>query len=72
MITTAESIRRRSPLPAELRPEAVTAVIDTREQLPLELSPLRIVRGILPRHGGRIVAVDLGERFGYQAVIDAI
>ena len=41
--------------------EAVGTVIDTREQLPLELSPLRIVRGILPRHGGRIVAVGFGR-----------
>lgn len=34
-------------LPAELRPEAVTAVIDTREQLPLDLSPLKMITGTL-------------------------
>ena len=34
-------------LPAELRPEQVTAVVDTREQLPLDLSPLRTVEGTL-------------------------
>ena len=34
-------------LPAELKPEQVTAVIDTREQIPLGLSPLRTVRDTL-------------------------
>ena len=37
----------KSPLPAELRPDQVTAIIDTREQLPLDLSPLRTVTGTL-------------------------
>ncbi len=37
----------KSPLPAELKPEQVTAVIDTREQLPLDLAPLRTVAGTL-------------------------
>jgi ERCC4-type nuclease len=34
-------------IPAELRPEQVTAIIDTREQLPLDLSPLPTVAGTL-------------------------
>jgi DNA excision repair protein ERCC-4 len=34
-------------LPAELRPEQVVAVVDSREQLPLNLSPLRSVAGTL-------------------------
>jgi ERCC4-type nuclease len=34
-------------IPADLRPEQVTAVIDTREQLPLDLSPLQTVSGTL-------------------------
>ena len=34
-------------LPAELRPEQVTAVVDTREQIPLDLSPLQTVAGTL-------------------------
>lgn len=34
-------------LPAELKPEQVMAVVDTREQLPLDLSPLRSVGGTL-------------------------
>ena len=36
-----------SPLPAELRPDQIMAVIDTREQLPLNLEPLRTMRGTL-------------------------
>lgn len=34
-------------LPAELRPAQVTAICDTREQLPLDLTPLATVRGSL-------------------------
>ena len=34
-------------LPAELKAEDVTAIIDTREQLPLDLAPLRMKRGTL-------------------------
>lgn len=33
---------------AELRPETITAIIDTREQTPLDLSPLRTIQGTLP------------------------
>ncbi|MCY2987181.1 MAG: hypothetical protein NTY19_04835 [Planctomycetota bacterium] len=32
----------RSTIPAELRPESVVAIVDTREQTPLDLSPLRV------------------------------
>ncbi len=34
-------------LPAELKPEAITAIIDNREQLPLDLSPLQTAWGTL-------------------------
>ncbi|NQU21949.1 MAG: hypothetical protein HQ567_11755 [Candidatus Nealsonbacteria bacterium] len=34
-------------LPAELKPETITAVIDTREQTPLDLSPLQTIPGTL-------------------------
>lgn len=37
----------RPKLRAELRPEDVTAIIDTREQTPFALSPMRTVRGTL-------------------------
>jgi ERCC4-type nuclease len=43
----AATIERRVHLPAELRPEQVTAIIDTREQLPLDLSPLGSTSGTL-------------------------
>jgi len=33
--------------PAELKPEMVTCVVDTREQCPLDLSPLMSIRGTL-------------------------
>jgi len=39
--------RTTARLPAELKPETVTAVIDTREQTPLDLDPLRTVTGTL-------------------------
>ena len=39
--------RRRYNLPAELRPEQIVAVVDSREQLPLDLEPLQSVRGTL-------------------------
>ncbi len=38
----------KSPLPAELRPDQVVAIIDTREQLPLDLEPLAVEVGTLP------------------------
>lgn len=34
-------------LPAKLAPESVTCIIDSREQLPLDLSPLRTEQGTL-------------------------
>jgi DNA excision repair protein ERCC-4 len=38
----------KSSLPAELRPDQVVAIIDSREQLPLDLSPLAAEVGTLP------------------------
>lgn len=38
----------RSSIPAELSPASVVAIIDSREQLPLDLSPLQVVTGTLP------------------------
>ncbi|MFH1266678.1 MAG: hypothetical protein ABIK89_13190 [Planctomycetota bacterium] len=37
----------RLKLPAELKPEQVCAVIDTREQIPLDLAPLQVTQGTL-------------------------
>ncbi|NQU20603.1 MAG: hypothetical protein HQ567_04920, partial [Candidatus Nealsonbacteria bacterium] len=36
-----------NPIPAELRPEMITAIVDTREQTPLDLAPLQVVPGTL-------------------------
>lgn len=45
---TSRRIRFQSPLPADLRPEDVIAIIDTCEQYPLDLSALLTVIGTLP------------------------
>jgi DNA excision repair protein ERCC-4 len=37
----------RGPIPAELKPEQVTAIVDTREQHPLDLAPMPMVLGTL-------------------------
>lgn len=34
-------------IPASIKPESLTAIIDTREQAPLDLAPLQIQRGTL-------------------------
>ena len=40
-----------SAIPAELRPDQVTAIVDSREQYPLDLSPLHTVAGTLTTGG---------------------
>lgn len=45
-------------LPAELKPESVVAIIDSREQLPLDLSPLRTVSGTLATGDYSIVGLE--------------
>jgi ERCC4-type nuclease len=57
-MSTATPSRRRSPLSAELRPEAITAVIDRREQAPLDLAPLRTVAGTLATGDYSIVGLE--------------
>jgi ERCC4-type nuclease len=39
--------RKRPAIPAELRPEDVVAIVDSREQLPWDLSPLQMEAGAL-------------------------
>ena len=48
----------KSPIPAEIRPEQITAVIDTREQMPLDLSPLRSIVGTLPTGDYSVVGLE--------------
>jgi len=38
----------RPPIPAELRPDDVVAIVDSREQLPWDLAPLQMAAGSLP------------------------
>ncbi len=45
---TAATQNGRPRMKAELPPESVVAIVDTREQLPLDLSPLQTVSGTLP------------------------
>ena len=45
-------------LPAELSPENVTGIIDSREQTPLDLSPLQIVRGTLATGDYSVVGLE--------------
>jgi ERCC4-type nuclease len=49
MTTTASNPNRatRRPIPAALEPCDVVAICDTREQTPLDLTPLQTVRGTL-------------------------
>jgi ERCC4-type nuclease len=46
-IEATRANQRRVKLPAELRPEDVVAVIDSRERAPLNLAPLQSVTGTL-------------------------
>jgi len=48
-MTTYEPARREqtAALPAELRPQDITVIVDTREQRPLDVSPLQAVTGTL-------------------------
>jgi DNA excision repair protein ERCC-4 len=40
--------KARSNFPSDLRPEDIAVVVDSREQNPFDLSPLRMVGGTLP------------------------
>ncbi|MCY2991306.1 MAG: hypothetical protein NTY19_26045 [Planctomycetota bacterium] len=46
------------PIPAELRPESVVAIIDTREQCPLDLSPLQTITAALNTGDYSIVGLE--------------
>jgi ERCC4-type nuclease len=45
-------------LPAELTPEQLTAIIDTREQIPLDLSPLKVVTRTLTTGDYSLVGLE--------------
>ncbi len=48
----------RSTIPAELRPESVVAIIDTREQTPLDLTPLATITGTLATGDYSVVGLE--------------
>jgi DNA excision repair protein ERCC-4 len=52
--TCAASVK----LPASLRPEDVVAIVDSREQLPFDLAPLRTVQGSLPTGDYSVVGLE--------------
>jgi len=56
MSTTAALSKPR--IPAELKPEQLTAVIDQREQLPLDLSPLNAVSSTLTTGDYSVVGLE--------------
>jgi hypothetical protein len=45
-------------LPAAIPPEAITAIVDTREREPLDLSPLRAIRGTLATGDCSVVGLE--------------
>jgi ERCC4-type nuclease len=45
-------------LPAELKPEQVTVIVDTREQIPLDLAPLAMVTGTLTSGDYSVVGLE--------------
>ena len=45
-------------IPAELKPEQVVAVVDTREQLPLDLAPLQTTLGTLATGDYSVVGLE--------------
>lgn len=50
--------RIRAPISAELPPELVTAVIDSREQLPLHVAPLKSIIGTLATGDYSVVGLE--------------
>jgi ERCC4-type nuclease len=52
------STTTRPRLPAELRPDQVTAIIDTREQRPLDLAPLATITGTLNTGDYSVVGLE--------------
>jgi ERCC4-type nuclease len=70
-IATSKPIR----LPAELRPTDVCAVIDTREQLPLDLTPLQTTVGTLATGDYSVVGLEhvvAVERKGLSDLIGCV
>ncbi len=48
----------RGPIPADLSPESLTAVVDTREQAAVDLTPMRTIRGTLATGDYSVVGLE--------------
>jgi hypothetical protein len=59
-------------LPASIEPEGITAIIDTREQCPLELSPLRVVRGTLDTGDYSIAGLEHVVSLEWKSLADLL
>jgi ERCC4-type nuclease len=59
-------------IPAELKPEMVTAIRDTREQIPLDLSPLLTVPGTLATGDYSIVGLEHVVAVERKSLADAL
>ncbi len=61
--------------PAELKAEFLTAKIDTREQLPLDLTPMKVITGTMPTADYTIVGLEnyvVGERKSAEDMLGCI
>ncbi|MCX7428957.1 MAG: hypothetical protein NTW96_25430 [Planctomycetia bacterium] len=50
--------RPKARIPADLKPEHVTAIVDSREQTPLDLAPLKSVAGTLSTGDYSVVGLE--------------
>jgi DNA excision repair protein ERCC-4 len=63
---------RRPKLPAELRLEQVVAIVDTREQLPLDLAPLRTEAGTLATGDYSVIGLEQVVAIERKSLSDAL
>jgi ERCC4-type nuclease len=59
-------------LPAELKPEQVTAIVDTREQTPLDVSPLRSITGTLTTGDYSILGLESVVAIERKSLLDLL
>lgn len=59
-------------LPAELKPENVTAIVDSREQTPLDLSPLQVQTGTLDTGDYTVLGLEYVVRIERKSLPDLL
>lgn len=62
----------RRPIPAELDPADITCVVDTREQYPFTLSPLRTVTGTLDTGDYSVMGCESSIRVERKSLDDLV